>query len=156
MYSLSDKSTFSCIRSSTFPTLHKKFGKNRGSSNTTDKPSHSEGVKQDNGQHQITDDVTESPNGAPGDVGLEFPVILVGNKVDEANLSRAVSTEEGEKLREELCCAGFFETSATCNENIVKAFNLLIQEIIKLNEKLENTPQKKSTGKSLKACCVIV
>lgn len=58
------------------------------------------------------------------------PLIIVGNKSDLKNEQRQVVVEEGRKLAEEFKCA-FTEASARLNENVSKAFELMIMEVEK-------------------------
>ncbi|KAK6541712.1 GTP-binding protein [Orbilia ellipsospora] len=73
------------------------------------------------------------------------PCVLVGNKSD-LHIQRQVSPEEGKKLAEEWKCT-WTETSARHNENVAKAFELLIAEI----EKSQNPAQPPNGGK-----CVVM
>lgn len=61
------------------------------------------------------------------------PIMIVGNKSDLRPEQRQVSAEEGRKLSERLQC-GWTEASARYNENVGRAFELLIAQI----EKLQN------------------
>lgn len=72
------------------------------------------------------------------------PAVIVGNKSD-LELQRQVSEEDGKALAAELN-AGFTETSARLNENIGRAFELLIMAIEK-----RNNPSKSGEDKG----CVI-
>ncbi|KAK6349761.1 GTP-binding protein [Orbilia brochopaga] len=69
------------------------------------------------------------------------PCVLVGNKSD-LHIQRQVSPEEGKALAEEWKCS-WTETSARHNENVAKAFELLIAEI----EKSQNPAQPPNGGK---------
>jgi Ras family protein len=62
-----------------------------------------------------------------------IPVVIVGNKSDLRPEQRQVKFEDGQKLVEKLSCA-WTEASARYNENVEKAFELLIAEI----EKVQN------------------
>ena len=73
------------------------------------------------------------------------PIVLVGNKSD-LHIQRQVTTEEGKALAEEWKCA-FTETSARHNENVAKAFELIIAEIEK-----QNAPVVPANGGK---CCVM-
>ncbi|KAF3229296.1 GTP-binding protein [Orbilia oligospora] len=74
--------------------------------------------------------------------GAEWvPCVLVGNKSD-LHIQRQVSPEEGKALAEEWKCS-WTETSARHNENVAKAFELLIAEI----EKSQNPAQPPNGGK---------
>ncbi|KAH7691279.1 small GTP-binding protein domain containing protein, partial [Aphelenchoides avenae] len=59
-----------------------------------------------------------------GDGMAEVPVMLVGNKKDEAQ-KREVSAETGQKLATNWGC-GFIETSAKSNDNITELFQMLL------------------------------
>jgi len=62
------------------------------------------------------------------------PIMIVGNKSDvDPTKSRKVTAEEGQKLGQELKC-GWIETSARNNQNVSKAFELMIAEIEKSQE----------------------
>lgn len=75
-------------------------------------------------------------------LGSEWvPCVLVGNKSD-LHIQRQVSPEEGKALAEEWKCS-WTETSARHNENVAKAFELLIAEI----EKSQNPAQPPNGGK---------
>ncbi|KAF3925077.1 hypothetical protein AA313_de0208338 [Arthrobotrys entomopaga] len=73
------------------------------------------------------------------------PCVLVGNKSD-LHIQRQVTPEEGKALAEEWKCT-WTETSARHNENVAKAFELLIAEI----EKSQNPAQPPNGGK-----CVVM
>lgn len=60
------------------------------------------------------------------------PIVVVGNKSD-LHIQRQVSVEEGKALSIEWKCA-WTEASARHNENVARAFELIIAEV----EKLEN------------------
>ena len=60
------------------------------------------------------------------------PIMIVGNKTDIRPQARQVSTAEGQKLGEELK-SGWTEASARNNENVSKAFEMMIAEIEKSN-----------------------
>jgi len=67
----------------------------------------------------------------PRSQGTEsVPIVIVGNKSDLRPEQRQVSTEEGKKLSEKYLC-GWTEASARYNENVAKAFELLVGEIEK-------------------------
>jgi hypothetical protein len=68
----------------------------------------------------------------------------VGNKSDLRPELRQVTFEEGQKLADEFKC-GFTEASARNNDNVAKAFELMIAEI----EKSQNPSQPPSGGKCL-------
>ncbi len=58
------------------------------------------------------------------------PLIVVGNKSDLRSEQRQVHTDEARKLAEEFKCP-FTEASAQLNENVSKAFDLMIGEVEK-------------------------
>jgi Ras homolog enriched in brain len=58
------------------------------------------------------------------------PLVIVGNKCDLRPEQRQVTTEEGRALAEEFKC-GFTEASARFDENVSKAFELVIAEVEK-------------------------
>ncbi|KAK7189985.1 GTP-binding protein rhb1 [Paraphaeosphaeria sporulosa] len=58
------------------------------------------------------------------------PLVIVGNKSDLRPEQRQVTAEEGKALSTELSC-GWTEASARYNENVQKAFELMIGEIEK-------------------------
>ncbi|POR33983.1 Uncharacterized protein TPAR_05803 [Tolypocladium paradoxum] len=58
------------------------------------------------------------------------PIVIVGNKSDLRPEQRQVSPEEGKKLSEKFQC-GWTEASARYNENVARAFELLIAQIEK-------------------------
>ncbi|KAF2012873.1 rheb small monomeric GTPase RhbA [Aaosphaeria arxii CBS 175.79] len=74
------------------------------------------------------------------------PLMLVGNKCDLNPAQRQVTTEEGKALAEEFKC-GFTEASARYNENVQKAFDLMIAEV----EKTSNPGEPAGGGK-----CVVM
>jgi small GTP-binding protein len=85
----------------------------------------------------------------------EFPVVLVGNKIDLKN--RVVSYEEGKNLADEhkLC---YFETSARDNINVAEPFEYITKIIIKNHNtsvkssvKLQKTDRIDKDKK--KGCC---
>ena len=67
-----------------------------------------------------------------------MPLVIVGNKSDLKTEQRQVPTEEGRKLAEEFNCA-FTEASARMNENVSKAFELMIGEVEKSQNPNEPT-----------------
>lgn len=60
------------------------------------------------------------------------PIVVVGNKSD-LHIQRQVSVEEGKALASEWKCS-WTEASARHNENVARAFELIISEV----EKQEN------------------
>lgn len=70
------------------------------------------------------------------------PIVIVGNKSDLRPEQRQVSQEDGRKLSEKFNC-GWTEASARYNENVGKAFELLIGQI----EKSQNPAESTSGGK---------
>ncbi|KYK58532.1 rheb small monomeric GTPase RhbA [Drechmeria coniospora] len=58
------------------------------------------------------------------------PIVIVGNKSDLRPDQRQVSAEEGKKVAEKFHC-GWTEASARYNENVARAFELLIAQIEK-------------------------
>lgn len=76
-------------------------------------------------------------------LGAEWaPIVLVGNKTDLRPDQRQVSVEEGKELAATFECA-HIETSARYNENVTKAFELMIGQI----EKDENPVETKRNTK---------
>ncbi|KAI9887767.1 MAG: GTP-binding protein [Watsoniomyces obsoletus] len=71
------------------------------------------------------------------------PLVLVGNKSDLRPEQRHVTAEEGKRLGAEFRCA-WIEASARYNENVEKAFELMIGEI----EKSQNPSEPTGGGKS--------
>lgn len=67
-----------------------------------------------------------------------MPIVIVGNKCDLRPEQRQVTTEEGRQKAETLKCA-FTETSARYNENVNKAFEMLVGEIEKSQNPSEPT-----------------
>ncbi|KAH8167763.1 hypothetical protein CIB48_g482, partial [Xylaria polymorpha] len=70
------------------------------------------------------------------------PIVIVGNKSDLRPEQRQVSQEDGRKLSEKFNCA-WTEASARYNENVGKAFELLIAQI----EKSQNPNESPGGGK---------
>jgi len=60
----------------------------------------------------------------------DVPICIVGNKSDLRPEQRKVTVEEGKALAEKLGCA-WTEASAAYNENVTKAFTLMIGQIEK-------------------------
>ncbi|KAI9790376.1 MAG: GTP-binding protein [Peltula sp. TS41687] len=72
-------------------------------------------------------------------LGAEWvPIVIVGNKSDLRPEQRQVTTEEGRQLGAEMRC-GWTEASARYNENVNKAFELMIAEIEKAQNPSEPT-----------------
>ena len=84
--------------------------------------------------------LTPNPQGADW-----VPIVVVGNKSD-LHIQRQVTAEEGKALQQEWNCA-WIETSARHNENVAKAFELLIAEV----EKAQNPTATTGPGN-----CVIM
>lgn len=75
--------------------------------------------------------------------GVEWvPIVIVGNKSDLRPEQRQVSTDDGKQLSEKYQC-GWTEASARYNENVGKAFELLIAQI----EKAQNPNEPPAGGK---------
>ncbi|KAL2119149.1 hypothetical protein VTJ04DRAFT_6109 [Mycothermus thermophilus] len=70
------------------------------------------------------------------------PICIVGNKSDLRPEQRQVTPEEGRALAEKFGCA-WTEASARYNENVARAFELLIGEI----EKTQNPSEPAGGGK---------
>ncbi|KAI9891296.1 MAG: GTP-binding protein [Vezdaea aestivalis] len=78
-------------------------------------------------------------------LGTEWvPMVVVGNKSDLRPEQRQVTAEEGKQLAEQFKC-GWTEASARYNENVSKAFELMIGEV----EKAQNPSQPPAQGKCL-------
>lgn len=76
----------------------------------------------------LADHIRSSP---PYSQGTEsVPIVIVGNKSDLRPEQRQVSPEEGKKLAEKFDC-GWTEASARYNQNVGRAFELLIAQIEK-------------------------
>ena len=91
-------------------------------------------------------------------------IMLIGNKSD-LNDKREVETNEGIKKSEETKIA-FMETSALSGENIIKAFNELIEQIyqnnclnveedidIEIDKGVNLSEEKKENNDTKKTCC---
>jgi Ras family protein len=75
--------------------------------------------------------------------GAEWvPLVIVGNKSDLRPEQRQVQPEDGKALADELKCA-WTEASARYNENVQKAFDLMIAEV----EKSQNPGEPAAGGK---------
>ncbi|KXJ92884.1 rheb small monomeric GTPase [Microdochium bolleyi] len=72
------------------------------------------------------------------------PIVIVGNKSDLRPEQRQVSQDDGRKLAEKINC-GWTEASARYNENVGKAFELLIAQI----EKSQNPNEAPAGGKCI-------
>ena len=70
------------------------------------------------------------------------PIVIIGNKSDLRPEQRQVSQEDGKKLAEKFNCA-WTEASARYDENVHKAFELLIAQI----EKSQNPNEAPDGGK---------
>lgn len=66
------------------------------------------------------------------------PMVIVGNKSDLRPEQRQVTPESGKKLSDEFNCA-WTEASARYNENVTKAFELIIGQIEKSQNPNEPT-----------------
>jgi Ras family protein len=76
--------------------------------------------------------------------GTEWvPLVLVGNKSD-LHVQRQISPEEGKALAQQWNCA-WTEASARHNENVQKAFELVISEIEKGNATTNGVTEKKES-----------
>ena len=73
--------------------------------------------------------------------GSNFPMILLGNKLDKEDV-RVIKEEEGKELADEYNI-NFFETSNKTGINIQEAGMALVNEILKINN-LENRESKLS------------
>lgn len=83
-----------------------------------------------------------------GAQGTEWvPLVIVGNKSDLRPEQRQVSMEEGKQLGAKFKCA-WTEASARYNENVTKAFELMVAEV----EKAQNPSEPTGGGKS----CVVM
>lgn len=73
-----------------------------------------------------------------------FPLVLVANKCD-LEKERAVTKEEGQAMATEFGGCPFIETSAKLGLNCTEAFNLIIRQIRKTEQKAqgEEVAQKK-------------
>lgn len=69
-------------------------------------------------------------------------MIIVGNKSDLRPEQRQVTADQGRRLGEEFKCA-WTEASARYNENVSKAFDLMIGEIEKSSNPSEPTGGQK-------------
>ena len=67
-----------------------------------------------------------------------MPLVIVGNKSDLKVEQRVILAEEGVKLASEFDCA-FTEASARLNDNVTKAFQLMIAEVEKSQNPSEPT-----------------
>jgi len=78
-------------------------------------------------------------------LGAEWvPLVIVGNKSDLRPEQRQVSVENGRQLAEEFKCA-WTEASARYNENVTKAFELMIAEV----ERSQNPSQPTGENKCI-------
>ncbi len=82
--------------------------------------------------------------------GSNFPMILLGNKLDKEDV-RVIKEEEGKELADEYKIK-FFETSNKTGTNIQEAGMALVNEILKINnlENRENTMSNNNTRLSIK------
>ncbi|KAF1933474.1 rheb small monomeric GTPase RhbA [Didymella exigua CBS 183.55] len=70
------------------------------------------------------------------------PLVIVGNKSDLRPEQRQVTPEDGKQLAQEFKC-GWTEASARYNENVEKAFQLLIEQV-----ETSQNPGEPTGGKS--------
>jgi Ras family protein len=70
------------------------------------------------------------------------PIVIVGNKSDLRPEQRQVTPEDGRALATEFKCA-WTEASARYNENVLKAFELMISEV----ERSQNPGEPAAGGK---------
>lgn len=70
------------------------------------------------------------------------PIVVVGNKCDLRPEQRQVDKEQGKALSEEFKCS-WTEASARYDENVAKAFEMMIAEI----EKSQNPSEPPGGGK---------
>ena len=70
------------------------------------------------------------------------PIVIVGNKSDLRPEQRQVTPEDGKQLAQEFKC-GWTEASARYNENVEKAFQLLIEQV-----ETSQNPGEPTGGKS--------
>ncbi|KAF2742234.1 rheb small monomeric GTPase RhbA [Sporormia fimetaria CBS 119925] len=75
------------------------------------------------------------------------PIVIVGNKSDLNPAQRQVTKEDGQALARDFNCA-WTEASARYNENVQKAFDLMIGEV----EKSQNPAEPAGGGKN----CVVM
>ena len=82
--------------------------------------------------------------------GSNFPMILLGNKLDKEDV-RVIKEEEGKELADEYKIK-FFETSNKTGTNIQEAGMALVNEILKINnlENRENSMSNNNTRLSIK------
>lgn len=67
----------------------------------------------------------------------EFPVVLVGNKID-LGAQREVSYDEGQRFAKKMK-APFFETSAKERINVTEAFKTLAQQVVRVEKTASGT-----------------
>ena len=82
--------------------------------------------------------------------GSNFPMILLGNKLDKEDV-RVIKEKEGKELADEYNIK-FFETSNKTGTNIQEAGMALVNEILKINnlENRENSMSNSNTRLSIK------
>ncbi|KAF4983083.1 hypothetical protein FZEAL_1430 [Fusarium zealandicum] len=78
------------------------------------------------------------------------PIVIVGNKSDLRPEQRQVTPEDGQKVAEKIQC-GWTEASARYNENVSKAFELLIGQI----EKSQNPGEAPAKSNCNLICALI-
>lgn len=84
--------------------------------------------------------------------GEEFPMILVGNKIDLVD-QRSVSTHQGEEKADVHNCL-FIEASAMSGKKVIDIFEILVKEMIKRRSLV--LPKSRSRSGLPKGDCVIV
>jgi GTPase SAR1 family protein len=86
----------------------------------------------------------------------DFPILLVGNKIDVEDRQRVVSTEQGEDLceqwKQQSKNTGFIETSAKVGVNVAESFIALIRLI---NDWREANPPPEKKKKKKGGCTLI-
>ena len=96
-------------------------------------------------------------------VPKEFPIILVGNKLDEGDNFRQVKTEEGQAFATKNGFFAFYETSAKENINVNECLNKFIDKIIQTysifpkeeeEEKEKKLKKEKKNNSNFKKKCI--
>ena len=146
IYSVTDKASFDYV-STAYKVLSGKLSNASNLRNGIHAPNGKDKSQKPDSKPEET---IETPTAKPsGNCRVNVPVILVGNKVDDAKLARDVEFETAKSLSEELLCIGTFETAAECNADVPKAFSCLLNEIA--NRKPDSGKIKQTN-----ACCVII